>query len=75
MDKTTIKFEKKEKVIFWSAILAGMAGGIIGNILVGYIFSFRDNPTLINSIGVIIFTAIFFGLIFFVRNKIKQNVS
>ncbi len=70
-----MEFTKKEKIIFWSAILAGMVGGVAGNIWVSYIFSFKDEPTWINFAGGMIFTAIFIGLILFARNQIKKNIN
>lgn len=76
--KTTSKkseFTKKEMLLFWNAILAGMVGGLIGNILVSYIFNFSKTPTWVNLAGVIIFTAIFFWIIFKIIGIIKKNID
>lgn len=67
------KISKKERRIFWVGILAGMVGGITGNLLVGYIFEWYNKPSYINLIGVIVFTLIFLGLLIWINKQIIKN--
>ena len=72
------KIIKKENRIFWSAILAGVVGGFIGNLYAGYLFRLENSiinhkPLFVDSLGVILFTIIFFALIYFIIKQISVN--
>lgn len=72
------KVTKKEKRIFWSGALTGIVGGFIGSLLIGYLFRLSDDIInhkngLVDILGVILFTSIFFAILFFINKQIKLN--
>jgi len=74
----TRKTTKKDKRIFWAGALAGIIGGFVGNLYAGYLFRFSDDITnkrsiLVNLTGTIIYTLIFFSIIYFANKQININ--
>jgi len=67
------KITKKEKRFFWVGLSAGIVGSFVTNILTNYIFEFKNEPTLINLLGMLIFTLIFFILLVYLNKQIKKN--
>lgn len=71
-----VRFNKKEKIIFWLGILTGIVGGAVGNFWVGSYYKLtEDFSNVVNWIGFIIFTLIFLGLIFYINSKLNHALS
>lgn len=69
---------RKEKRVFWLGALVGIVGGFVGNMLEGYLFNFTDalNPKnlwYIDLTGVVVFTALFFAILFFINKQVLSN--
>jgi len=69
------KWTKKETLMFWLSALVGLVSGLVSGATLAYIFSFGENPSIINLVGAIIFTLILIRLIFWIRKQIKKNLE
>ncbi|MFA5953572.1 MAG: hypothetical protein WC812_03190 [Candidatus Pacearchaeota archaeon] len=68
-----MKINKKEKILFWNAILAGIIGGVIGNFWVGSYFNMvSQNYNWMSLTTFIIFSLIFLITIILASNIIKK---
>jgi fructose-specific phosphotransferase system IIC component len=67
------KFSKKEKLIFWMGLSAGIVGGVVGNFWVSSYFNMiTERYSLISIITFSIFSLFFVGLIIYITKIIKK---
>ncbi len=70
------KITKKEKKIFWFGALLGIAGGIIGNILVSSAFTLITNScqNWICYVGTTALMIVSFGIFVIMINKMTKSI-
>ena len=71
-----MKFNKKEKVMFWSGISIGIIGGVIGNLWAGSYFDWVNNVfDWVRLITFIIFSLLLLGALLFIKKTIKNLIK
>ena len=69
------EWTKKEKLMFWLSALVGLVSGLISGATLAYIFSLRENASIINLVGAIIFIALLIWIIFSIKKQIQKNLE
>lgn len=64
-------YNQKEKNMFWVALMVGIVGGLLGNLLVSYVFDLKQGFSWTSLVGALSFSAMFIFLLIYMRRQIK----